>query len=113
MLPGALTRYLERTALLHQRYRAGQIHVHTPEGLKEANRPIDDLFAIHLPTSHQALEASRNALFYSLPVAFDPGEAIGPYLATADRDSAGEPFRFMDMGALIATQVLGENDPAI
>jgi 4-aminobutyrate aminotransferase-like enzyme len=113
MLPGALTKYLERTALLHQRYRAGQIHVHIPDGLKEANRPVDDLIAIYLPTSHQALEASRNALFYSLPVAFDPGEAIGPYLATADRDGNGEPFRFMDMGALIATQALGENDPAI
>src|SRR5436190_14665451 len=113
MIPGSASRYLERTAVLHQRYRAGLIHVHTPDGLKEANQPIDDLIAIHLPTSHAALERSRNALFYSLPVAFDPSEAIGPYLATADRDESGEPFRFLDMGALIATQALGENDPAI
>jgi 4-aminobutyrate aminotransferase-like enzyme len=113
MIPGSLTRYLERTAMLHARYRAGQVHVRTPEGLKEANQPIDDLIAIHLPTSHAALERSRNALFFSLPLAFDPGEAIGPYLATADRDETGEPFRFLDMGALIATQALGENDPAI
>jgi 4-aminobutyrate aminotransferase-like enzyme len=113
MIPGSLTRYLERTALLHQHYRAGLIHVRTPEGLKEANQPIDDLIEIHLPASHKAMQASRNALFFSLPVAFDPGEAIGPYLATADRDNSGEPFRFLDMGALIATQALGENDPAI
>ena len=113
MIPGSVTRYLERTATLHARYRAGQVHVRTPDGLKEANRPIDDLIAIHLPASHAALERSQNALFYSLPVAFDPAEAIGPYLATTDRDDTGEPFRFLDMGALIATQALGENDPAI
>jgi 4-aminobutyrate aminotransferase-like enzyme len=113
MFPGAVTRYLERAATLHARYRAGQIHARTPDGLKEANRPIDDLIELHLPASHRALESSPNALFYSLPVAFDPGEAIGPYLATADRDEHGEPYRFLDMGALIATQALGENDPAI
>ncbi len=113
MIPEAVRQYLERTAVLHARYRAGQVHVRTPDGLKEANRPIDDLIAIYLPTSHAALERSQNALFYSLPVAFDPAEAIGPYLATADRDEAGEPYRFLDMGALIATQALGENDPAI
>ncbi len=113
MIPESVQRYLERTAILNARYRAGQIHARTPDGLKEANRPIEDLIAIYLPTSHAALERSTHALFYSLPVAFDPAEAIGPYLATADRDDSGEPFRFLDMGALIATQALGENDPAI
>jgi L-lysine 6-transaminase len=113
MIPSSVSRYLERTAVLHARYRGGQVHARTPDGLKEANRPIDDLIAIYLPTSHAALERSQNALFYSLPVAFDPAEAIGPYLATADRDEQGEPYRFLDLGALIATQALGENDPAI
>jgi 4-aminobutyrate aminotransferase-like enzyme len=48
-----------------------------------------------------------------LPVAFDPAESVGPYLAIADRDPAGEPYRFLDMGALIATHAFGENDPAV
>src|SRR5215471_3798167 len=113
MLPGSVLQFLESTAMLHARYRDGQVHVHVPDGLQEANRPIDDLIAIHLPISHAALNRSSNALFYSLPVAFDPTQAIGPYLATADRNESGEPFRFLDMGALIATQALGENDPAI
>jgi 4-aminobutyrate aminotransferase-like enzyme len=99
--------------MLHERYRAGHIHVRVPVGLKDTNRPIDDVIAVHLPVSHAALNASQDALFYSLPLAFDPGEAIGPYLATADRDESGEPYRFLDMGALIATQALGENDPAV
>ena len=55
--------------------------------------------------------ASRG-LFYSLPVAFDPAESVGPYLAVIDRDAAGQPYRFLDMGALIATHAFGENDPA-
>jgi 4-aminobutyrate aminotransferase-like enzyme len=38
---------------------------------------------------------------------------VGPYLAIIDRDAAGEPYRFLDMGALIATQAFGENDPAV
>jgi 4-aminobutyrate aminotransferase-like enzyme len=38
---------------------------------------------------------------------------VGPYLAIVDRDAAGEPYRFLDMGALIATQAFGENDPAV
>src|SRR5882724_191661 len=113
MVPSSVTQFLERTAMLHARYRAGQIHARAPAGLKEANQPIEHLIAIHLPVSHAALKSSTNALFYSLPVAFDPAEAIGPYLATADRDESGEPFRFLDMGALIATQAWGENDPAI
>src|SRR6185503_323447 len=93
LIPGSVARYLERAADLHRRYRAGQVHVRTPQGLREANRPIDDLIATYLPVSHEALEQARNALFYSLPVAFDPGEGIGPYLATADRDEHGEPYR--------------------
>src|SRR6185312_4384885 len=40
-------------------------------------------------------------------------ESVGPYLAIVDRDPAGEPYRFLDMGALIATHAFGENDPTI
>jgi 4-aminobutyrate aminotransferase-like enzyme len=66
-----------------------------------------------LPASQAALEAASSSLFFSLPVAFDPAQSVGPYLAIADRDPAGEPYRFLDMGALIATQPFGENDPIV
>src|SRR5439155_15791826 len=29
------------------------------------------------------------------------------------RDAAGQPYRFLDMGALIATQAFGENEPTV
>jgi 4-aminobutyrate aminotransferase-like enzyme len=109
----AVHAYLERVATLNARYRAGDIHVRVPDALREVNRPVDDLIEVYLPESHRALNASPNALFYSLPVAFDPGEAVGPYLAACDRGAGGEPYRFLDMGAQIATQALGENDPAL
>src|SRR5436189_50104 len=39
---------------------------------------------------------------------------VSAFLArVADRDAAGEPYRFLDMGALIATHAFGENDPAV
>jgi 4-aminobutyrate aminotransferase-like enzyme len=104
--------FLERATSLHAQYRAGQIHVHVPEGLADGARTLDDLVTEHLPASHAALQAASRGLFFSLPVAFDASESIGPYLAIADRDPAGEPYRFLDMGALIATQPFGENDPA-
>ena len=44
-------------------------------------------------------------------VAFDLAESVGPYLAIVDRDAAGEPYRFLDMGALIATRAFGETIP--
>src|SRR5262249_7771746 len=76
-------------------------------------RSLDDLVAQQFPASHAALDAASRCLFYSLPVAFDPGEAVGPYLAVIDRDADGEPYRFLDMGAQIATQAFGENDPRV
>jgi hypothetical protein len=69
--------------------------------------------AQQFPASHAAFDAAARGLFYSLPVAFDPAESIGPYLAVIDRDHAGKPYRFLDMGALIATQAFGENEPAV
>ena len=108
-----LTNWLDRTAGLDAKYRAGAVRVHLPAALLEADRSLEALVAEHLPASAAALAAAAQGLFFSLPVAFDPAESIGPYLAVTDRDEAGEPYRFLDMGALIATQAFGENDPAI
>jgi 4-aminobutyrate aminotransferase-like enzyme len=103
----------ERVARLNADYRAGALHVHVPAPLQDPSRPIEDLIAEHMPVSHAAFEAAARGLFFSLPVAFDPAESVGPYLAVVDRDSAGQPYRFLDMGALIATHAFGENDPDV
>jgi 4-aminobutyrate aminotransferase-like enzyme len=84
-----------------------------PPALHESERAIEELIAQHLPASQAALDAASRSLFFSLPVAFDPAESVGPYLAVTDRDAAGESYRFLDMGSLIATQAFGENDPAV
>jgi len=103
--------YLERVTRLQALYRAGDIHAHVPAALHEDNGTLDEVVAQHLPASHAALQEASQGLFFSLPVAFDPGESVGPYLATVDRDAAGQPYRFLDMGAQIATHAFGENDP--
>src|SRR5215468_9806675 len=103
--------FLERVAQLNARYRSGEMRVYVPEALRDSERTLDELVQQYLPASHEALEAASRSLFFSLPVAFDPGESVGPYLAVVDRDPAGQPYRFLDMGALIATQAFGENDP--
>jgi 4-aminobutyrate aminotransferase-like enzyme len=105
--------FLGRVAQLNTQYRAGRVHVNVPEGLRDRARPLEALVEQHLPVSHAALAAASRGLFYSLPVAFDPSESIGPYLAIADRDSGGLPYRFLDMGSVIATHAFGENDPAV
>ena len=89
------------------------IRARTPEALKDFDRTIEDCIATCFPRSHALLEAARHSLFYSLPVAFDPALGEGCYLATVDRDELGEPWRFIDMGALIATRAFGENDPKL
>src|SRR5712692_2362293 len=104
---------LERVAQLDARYRAGQVHAHVPEAFGDSERSVEELVEQHLMASHAALKAASRGLFFSLPVAFDPAESIGPYLAVVDRDAAGQPYRFLDMGALIATQAFGENDPVV
>jgi hypothetical protein len=105
--------YLERATHLHAQYRAGDVHVYVPEALRDSERSLEELVEQHLPASHAALKAASRSLFFSLPVAFDPSESIGPYLAIVDRDAGGQPYRFLDMGALIATHAFGENDPAL
>jgi 4-aminobutyrate aminotransferase-like enzyme len=104
---------IERLAALHRRYRDGCVKVHVPDALSDSDRILEDLVRQHLPASAAAHDAAAKNLFSSLPVAFDPAYSIGPYLATIDRDSHGEPYRFLDMGALIATQAFGENDPDV
>jgi 4-aminobutyrate aminotransferase-like enzyme len=104
---------LEQIAELNARYRAGEIHVSVPEALRDGEHPLEELVERHLPASHASLEAASKSLFFSLPVAFNPEESVGPYLAVVDRDAAGQPYRFLDMGALIATQAFGENDPTL
>jgi 4-aminobutyrate aminotransferase-like enzyme len=104
---------VDRFMALETAYRAGDIHVHVPEELHDSARALDELIEQHLPASHAALAAASRSLFFSLPVAFDPSESIGPYLAIVDRDESGRPYRFLDMGALIATQAFGENDPSV
>jgi 4-aminobutyrate aminotransferase-like enzyme len=109
----AAAQYLERAALLQARYRKDEIRTRMPPGFLDADRPLVELVAAGFPTSHAVLEAASNGLFYSLPIAFDPGQSVGLYLAAADRDAEGEPYRFLDMGAQIATQPFGENDLGI
>jgi 4-aminobutyrate aminotransferase-like enzyme len=104
---------LEHVAQLNARYRAGEVHAYVPEALRDSERSLEALVEQHLPASHAALDAASRGLFFSLPVAFDPAESVGPYLAVIDRDAAGQPYRFLDMGALIATNAFGENDPAV
>src|SRR3954454_1576926 len=105
--------YVARAAQLNTRYRAGDIHAHVPEALQDSERTLEEVAAEQFPASHAALHAASRSLFFSLPVAFDPAESVGPYLAIIDRDPAGQPYRFLDMGALIATHAFGENDPAV
>ena len=85
----------------------------TPDALKDLDRPLEESVAACFPRSHELLEGARHSLFYSLPVAFDPAQGAGCYLATVDRDERGEPWRFLDMGAQIATRAFGENDPGL
>jgi len=93
---------LDQVAQLNARYRAGEVHAYVPEALRESERSLEKLIEKHLPASHAALEAASRALFFSLPVAFNPAESVGPYLAVIARDPAGQPYRFLDMGALVA-----------
>jgi hypothetical protein len=89
------------------------IRARTPEALKDLDCPLEECIGACFPRSHALLEAARHSLFYSLPVAFDPAEGTGCYLATVDRDERDEPWRFLDMGAQIATRAFGENDPEL
>lgn len=105
--------YLEKVGRLNARYRAGDIHAHVPPLVLDADYTLEEAFEAAFPISHALRERAAHGLFASLPVAFDPSESVGPFLATIDRDASGEPYRFLDLGAQIATQALGENHPAL
>jgi 4-aminobutyrate aminotransferase / (S)-3-amino-2-methylpropionate transaminase len=105
--------YLDRTVALNEAYRTRQIHVHVPEKLADQTLQLDEAVSATLPESTARLRGAKDSLFFSLPVAFDPSESVGPYLATVDRDPLGRPYRFLDLGAQIATQAFGENDPSV
>jgi len=107
------SRFIDRITQLNALYRGGKLRVHVPRALHDSEASLDDLVVQLLPASHAALQAASQGLFFSLPVAFDPSESVGPYLAAVDRDAAGQPYRFLDMGALIATHAFGENDPDV
>ena len=107
---GVLAAFLERIACLHERYRQGHLHVRLPDALSEHDGPLEEIVSTCLPTSNAALDAASKSLFFSLR-SRSIRESIGPDLATIDRDATGEPYRFLDMGALIATQGFGEKDP--
>ena len=107
------TAFVERVTALHARYGAGEMRARVPEELSDGTRSLEELVSEYLPASHKALQEASRGLFFSLPVAFDPSESIGPYLAVIDRDASGEPYRFLDMGALIATHAFGENEPTV
>jgi L-lysine 6-transaminase len=106
-----LTTFLERVVHLNAQYRAGGLQTYVPEALRDSQRPLEELVKELLPASHAALTGASRSLFFSLPVAFDPAESVGPYLAAVDRDASGRSYRFLDMGALIASSAFGENDP--
>ncbi len=108
-----VTTFLERVIHLNARYRAGGLQAYVPEGLHDSERGLEGLIEELLPASHAALKEASRSLFFSLPVAFDPAESVGPYLAAVDRDAGGRPYCFLDMGALIATSAFGENDPEV
>ena len=81
-----VSEYLTRVVNLNRDYRSGAVHAYVPEALLDNERTLEELVEQHLPASQAALTAASQSLFLSLPVAFDPAESVGPYLAAIDRD---------------------------
>ena len=72
------SQFLDRVTELNAQYRAGKLHVHVPRALHDSEASLEDLVGQLLPASHAALQAASQGLFFSLPVAFDPSESVGP-----------------------------------
>src|SRR5947208_15024447 len=89
---------LDQVAQLNARYPAGEVHAYVPEALRDSERSLEKLVEHCLPASHAAFEAASRALFFPLPVAFNPAESGGPYPAGMRREPDGRPSRSPDMG---------------
>ena len=70
--------FLKGVARLNARYRAGKMRAYVPDALRDSEHTLEELVERHLPKSHAALTAASRSLFFSLPVAFDPAESVGP-----------------------------------
>ena len=107
-----LTTFLEHVVRLNERYRAGEVHAYVPEALRDSQRTLEELVAQHScrPPMRRSKAASRR-LFFSLPVAFDPRNRSARILRRRSTTRPVSRTAFLDMGALIATQAFGENDP--
>src|SRR5579871_956269 len=79
------SRFVDHVMQLNAMYRSGKMRVHVPRALHDSEGSLDDLVVQLLPASHAALQSASQGLFFSLPVAFDPAESVGPYLAAVDR----------------------------
>ena len=58
--------WLEQSAKLNARYRAGEMRAHVPDALHESDLPLEELVAQHLPTSHAAFAAASRGPGWSV-----------------------------------------------
>jgi hypothetical protein len=68
---------LEQVAQLNARYRAGEVHVSVPEGLRDSERSIEKLGRRAPAGLACGARSGVTQLFFSLPVAFNPAESVG------------------------------------
>ena len=98
--------FVERAADLDRRYRAGGLHVQVPGALADAERRSTSSSSISFrrrtPRSRRRRAAcSSRCRWPSIP----PSRSVR-ISRSSIATPAGEPYRFLDMGALIATQRL-------
>ena len=106
--------FLERVTQLNDDYRAGRIHAYVPEA---NSTTASDPSRLWLPsTSPRRRRRSRRRRGASSSRcrsrSIRPSRSARIWRSSI-ATPAGRPYRFLDMGALIATQAFGENDPAV